>query len=324
MVVTTLSYARAIALALGEAMDADERVFLLGEDVAHGGAYGATHALLERFGPERVRDTPISEAAIVGYSVGAALAGMRPVAEIMHMDFIACAMDQVVNQAAKVRYMSGGKAGAPLVIRTGTGGWLSAAAQHSQSLEAWFVHVPGINVVTAGTPADVRTVLRAAIADENPVLVIESLSLYERQDEVPEVPKDYRLGTADVKRSGSDATVVTWGAMVPRALEAADKLAAEGTQVEVVDLLSLRPWDRETVLASVERTNRVVVAHQAYRHGGFGAEVAATIAERAFDSLDAPVSRVGSLDVPVPFSPPLEEYVLPNADRIADAVRGLG
>lgn len=324
MVVTTLSYARAIALALGEAMDADERVFLLGEDVAHGGAYGATHGLLERFGPERVRDTPISEAAIVGYSVGAALAGMRPVAEIMHMDFIACAMDQVVNQAAKVRYMSGGKAGAPLVIRTGTGGWLSAAAQHSQSLEAWFVHVPAINVVAAGTPADVRTVLRAAIADENPVLVIESLSLYERQDEVPEVPKEYRLGTADVKRSGSDATVLTWGAMVPRALEAADKLAAEGTQVEVVDLLSLRPWDRETVLASVERTNRVVVAHQAYRHGGFGAEVAATIAERAFDSLDAPVSRVGSLDVPVPFSPPLEEYVLPNADRIADAVRGLG
>lgn len=280
--------------------------------------------MLERFGPERVRDTPISEAAIVGYSVGAALAGMRPVAEIMHMDFIACAMDQVVNQAAKVRYMSGGKAGAPLVIRTGTGGWLSAAAQHSQSLEAWFVHVPGIKVVTAGTPADVRTVLRAAIADESPVLVIESLSLYERQDEVPEVPKEYRLGTADVKRSGSDATVVTWGAMVPRALEAADELAAEGTQVEVVDLLSLRPWDRETVLASVERTNRVVVAHQAHRHGGFGAEVAATIAERAFDSLDAPVSRVGSLDVPVPFSPPLEEYVLPNADRIADAVRGLG
>ncbi len=324
MVVTRLSYARAIALALGEAMDADQRVFVLGEDVAHGGAYGATHALLERFGPERVRDTPISEAAIVGYSVGAALAGMRPVAEIMHMDFIACAMDQVVNQAAKVRYMSGGKAGAPLVIRTGTGGWLSAAAQHSQSLEAWFVHVPGIKVVTAGTPADVRTVLRAAIADESPVLVIESLSLYERQDEVPEVPKEYRLGTADVKRSGSDATVVTWGAMVPRALEAADELAAEGTQVEVVDLLSLRPWDRETVLASVERTNRVVVAHQAHRHGGFGAEVAATIAERAFDSLDAPVSRVGSLDVPVPFSPPLEEYVLPNADRIADAVRGLG
>ena len=232
MVVTRLSYARAIALALGEAMDADQRVFVLGEDVAHGGAYGATHALLERFGPERVRDTPISEAAIVGYSVGAALAGMRPVAEIMHMDFIACAMDQVVNQAAKVRYMSGGKAGAPLVIRTGTGGWLSAA-QHSQSLEAWFVHVPGIKVVTAGTPADVRTVLRAAIADESPVLVIESLSLYERQDEVPEVPKEYRLGTADVKRSGSDATVVTWGAMVPRALEAADELAAEGTQVEV-------------------------------------------------------------------------------------------
>ncbi|HZD38836.1 MAG TPA: alpha-ketoacid dehydrogenase subunit beta [Actinomycetes bacterium] len=320
---TRLSYARAIALALGEAMDADGRVFVLGEDVAHGGAYGATQGLLGRFGPERVRDTPISEAAIVGYSLGAALAGMRPVAEIMHMDFIACAMDQVVNQAAKVRYMSGGRAGAPLVIRTGAGGWLSAAAQHSQSLEAWFTHVPGIKVVTAGTPADARAVLRAAIADENPVLVIESLSLYERQDEVPEEPGEYRLGTAEIKRAGSDATVVTWGAMVPRALEAAGELAAEGVQVEVVDLKSLRPWDQATVLASVERTNRAVVAHQAHRHGGFGAEVAATIAERAFDHLDAPVARVGSLDVPVPFSPPLEEYVLPSAGRIAEAVRGL-
>jgi acetoin:2,6-dichlorophenolindophenol oxidoreductase subunit beta len=322
--VTRRSYARAIALALGEAMEADRRVFVLGEDVAHGGAYGATQGLLERFGPERVRDTPISEAAIVGYAVGAALAGMRPVAEIMHMDFIACAMDQVVNQAAKVRYMSGGRAAAPLVIRTGSGGWLSAAAQHSQSLEAWFTHVPGLEVVTAGTPADARVVLRAAIADDNPVLVIESLSLYERQDEVPDEPGDYRIGSAQVKRSGGDATVVTWGAMVPRALEAAGKLAAEGVEVEVVDLLSLRPWDRDTVLASVERTNRAVVAHQAHRHGGFGAEVAATIAERAFDHLDAPVARVGSLDVPVPFSPPLEEYVLPDADRIAAAVRGLG
>src|SRR6266702_4396343 len=197
--VSKLSYAKAIALGLREAMAEDPAVFCLGEDVGYGGAYGATQGLRDEFGAARVRDTPISESAIVGFSVGAAVAGLRPVAEIMHMDFIACAMDQVVNQAAKVRYMSGGKAGAPLVIRTGTGGWLSAAAQHSQSLEAWFVHVPGIKVVTAGTPADVRTVLRAAIADESPVLVIESLSLYERQDEVPEVPKEYRLGTADVK-----------------------------------------------------------------------------------------------------------------------------
>jgi len=321
--VTTLSYARAVSLALAEGMEADERVFVLGEDVAHGGAYGATVGLLDRFGPSRVRDTPISEAAIVGYSVGASLAGMRPVAEIMHFDFIACAMDQVVNQAAKVRYMSGGKASAPLVIRAGTGGWLSAAAQHSQSLEAWFTHIPGIKVVTGGTPADARGVLLAAIADDNPVLVVESLSLYEGQGEVPDRPPVYRLGTADLKRRGDDVTIVTWGAMVPRVLDAADALGAEGVHADVIDLLTLRPWDVDAVLESVARTNRAVVVHQAHRHGGFGAEVAATVAERAFDQLDAPVARVGSLDVPVPFSPPLEEYVLPTAARVVDAVRAM-
>jgi len=321
--VTKLSYARAVSLALGEAMEADGRVFVLGEDVAHGGAYGATVGLLDRFGPARVRDTPISEAAIVGYSVGASLAGMRPVAEIMHMDFIACAMDQVVNQAAKVRYMSGGKASAPLVIRAGTGGWLSAAAQHSQSLEAWFAHIPGIKVVSSGTPADARAVLRAAIDDDNPVLVIESLSLYEGQDEVPDEAPAYRLGSADLKRRGDDVTIVTWGAMVPRVLEAAETLGAEGVGADVIDLLTLRPWDVDAVLESVARTNRAVVVHQAYRHAGFGAEVAATIAERAFDHLDAPVARVGSLDVPVPFSPPMEEYVLPTAGRVVDAVRAM-
>ena len=320
---TKLSYARAVSLALGEAMEADGRVFVLGEDVAHGGAYGATVGLLDRFGPARVRDTPISEAAIVGYSVGASLAGMRPVAEIMHMDFIACAMDQVVNQAAKVRYMSGGKASAPLVIRAGTGGWLSAAAQHSQSLEAWFAHIPGIKVVSSGTPADARAVLRAAIDDDNPVLVIESLSLYEGQDEVPDEAPAYRLGSADLKRRGDDVTIVTWGAMVPRVLEAAETLGAEGVGADVIDLLTLRPWDVDAVLESVARTNRAVVVHQAYRHAGFGAEVAATIAERAFDHLDAPVARVGSLDVPVPFSPPMEEYVLPTAGRVVDAVRAM-
>jgi len=321
--VTSLSYAKAVAQALGEAMEADDRVFVLGEDVAHGGAYGATVGLLDRFGPGRVRDTPISEAAIVGYSVGAALAGMRPVAEIMHFDFIACAMDQVVNQAAKTRYMSGGKASAPLVVRAGTGGWLNAAAQHSQSLEAWFTHIPGIKVAASGTPADARMVLRAAIDDENPVLVVESLSLYEGQGEVPDSPPPYRLGEADLKRRGGDVTIVTWGATVPRVLEAADALAARGVQADVLDLLTLRPWDRDAVIASVERTNRAVVVHQAHRHGGFGAEVAATIAERAFDHLDAPVARVGSLDVPVPFSPPLEEFVLPSADRVVAAVQAL-
>jgi pyruvate dehydrogenase E1 component beta subunit len=318
-----MSYSSAVVLALAEAMDDDDRVFVLGEDVAHGGAYGATKGLLDRFGADRVRDTPISEAAIVGTSLGAAMAGMRPVCEIMHMDFIACAMDQVVNQAAKVRYMSGGRAAAPMVIRCGVGGWLNAAAQHSQSLEAWFTHVPGVKVASAGTPADVRAVLHAAIADPDPVIVMEPLALYADRGEVPDDRPTESLGTADVKRSGDDATVVTWGAMVPRVLEAADTLAAGGVGVEVVDLLTLSPWDADAVVASVERTGRALVAHQAYRSGGFGAEVAATIAERAWGRLSSPVARLGGLDVPVPFSPPLEEYVLPDAARVAAAVRSL-
>jgi acetoin:2,6-dichlorophenolindophenol oxidoreductase subunit beta len=249
--------------------------------------------------------------------------GMRPVCEIMHMDFIACAMDQVVNQAAKVRYMSGGKASAPMVIRCGVGGWLNAAAQHSQSLEAWFTHVPGVKVATAGTAADVRAILHGAIGDPDPVIVMEPLGLYGERGEVPEEPPTSGLGTADVKRRGDDATVVTWGAMVPRVVEAAESLAAEGVSIEVVDLLTLSPWDVETTVASVERTGRTIVAHQAYRSSGFGAEVAATITEHAWGRLSAPVARVGGLDVPVPFSPPLEEFVLPDAARVAAAVRSL-
>jgi pyruvate dehydrogenase E1 component beta subunit len=251
------------------------------------------------------------------------MVGMRPVCEIMHMDFIACAMDQVVNQAAKVRYMSGGKASAPMVIRCGVGGWLNAAAQHSQSLEAWFTHVPGVKVATAGTAADVRAILHGAIADPDPVIVMEPLGLYAERGEVPEEPPTRALGRADVKRRGDDATAVTWGAMVPRVLEAADSLAAEGVSVEVVDLLTLSPWDVETTLASVERTGRAIVVHQAYRSSGFGAEVAATITERAWGRLSSPVARVGGLDVPVPFSPPLEEFALPDAARVAAAVRSL-
>jgi acetoin:2,6-dichlorophenolindophenol oxidoreductase subunit beta len=318
-----LSYSAAIVLALGEAMEDDGRVFVLGEDVAHGGAYGATKGLLDRFGPDRVRDTPISEAAIVGMSLGAAMAGMRPVCEIMHMDFIACAMDQVVNQAAKVRYMSGGKAGAPVVVRCGVGGWLNAAAQHSQSLEAWFTHIPGVKVATAGTAADIRAVLHAAIADPDPVIVMEPLGLYGERGDVPDERSTVDLGRADVKRRGGDVTVVTWGAMVPRVLEAGDALARDGAEIEVIDLLTLSPWDVETVVGSVERTGRAVVAHQAHRAGGFGAEVASTIAERTWGRLSAPVARVGSLDVPVPFSPPLESFVLPDAGRVAAAVRSL-
>lgn len=318
-----MSYAKAVALGLAEAMEEDDRVFCLGEDVGYGGAYGATQGLRDRFGADRVRDTPISEIAIIGFSVGAAVAGLRPVPEIMHFDFICVAMDQVVNQAAKMRYMFGGKATLPLVIRCGTGGWLNAAAQHSQSLEAWFTHIPGLKVATAGTPADVRKLMLAAIRDDNPVILQEALSLYEESGEVPDTPEDWVLGKAAMKREGSDVTIVTWGAMVPRVMKAVETLASDGIDAEVIDLISLFPWDRDAVLASVAKTNRLVISHQASRRGGFGGEIAAEVAEKGFDSLDAPILRVGALNTPVPFSPPLEEYVLPTAQRVVDAVKSI-
>lgn len=318
-----LPYSKAVIQALSEAMEADDSVFCLGEDVGYGGAYGATQGLRDRFGAERVRDTPISESAIVGLSLGAAMSGMRPVAEIMHMDFIAIAMDQVVNQAAKMRYMFGGKAKVPITIRCGVGGYLNAAAQHSQSLEAWFAHVPGLKVVSAATPADIRQVLRDAILDDNPVLVLEPLGLYEVPGEVPEDYVPRKLGYADLKREGEDVTLVTWGRVVPEVLKAAETLARQKIECEVVDLLSISPWDQEAVLKSVWRTNRAVVIHQAPRTAGFGAEVAATINEKAFEELDGPVLRIGGLDTPVPFAPEMENYVLPAADRIATEVRKL-
>ena len=318
-----LTYAKAIILALDEAMSQDDTVMCLGEDVGYGGAYGATQGLRDRFGASRVRDTPISESAIVGFSLGAAMSGLRPVAEIMHMDFIAIAMDQVVNQAAKMRYMFGGKARAPMTIRCGVGGYLNAAAQHSQSLEAWFTHVPGLKVATAGTPADIRAVLRDAIVDDNPVIVLEPLSLYEIAGEVPESHLPQPLGAASLKRRGDDVTIVTWGRTVPMALEAAEMLAREKISCEIVDLLSLMPWDEKAVLDSVWRTNNVVIVHQAPKRGGYGAEIAASIAEKAFKELDHPIVRVCGLNTPVPFAPALENYVLPSAARIIEAVRRL-
>jgi pyruvate dehydrogenase E1 component beta subunit len=318
-----LAYSKAVTLALAEAMAADAAVMCLGEDVGYGGAYGATQGLRDKFGTARVRDTPISESAIVGFSVGAAMCGLRPVAEIMHMDFIAIAMDQVVNQAAKMRYMFGGKAQVPITIRCGVGGYLNAAAQHSQSLEAWFTHVPGLKVATAGTPADIRAVLRDAILDDNPVVVLEPLSLYEIAGEVPESHVPRPLGPASVKRQGEDVTIVTWGRSVPDVMQAAETLAKEQIDCEIVDLLSLTPFDEEAILKSVWRTNHAVIVHQATRRGGFGAEIAATIAEKAFKDLDKPVVRVCGLNTPVPFAPNLENYVLPNAARVVEAVRRL-
>ena len=318
-----LSYSKAITLALSEAMEVDEGVFCLGEDVGYGGAYGATQGLRDKFGAARVRDTPISESAIVGFSIGAAMSGMRPVAEIMHMDFIAIAMDQVVNQAAKMRYMFGGKAKVPITIRCGVGGYLNAAAQHSQSLEAWFAHVPGLKVVCAATPADIRQILRDSILDDNPVIVLEPLGLYETFGEVAETYERRPLGKSDIKRRGEDVTIVTWGRTLPEVLQAAETLAGERIDCEVIDLVSLMPWDEQAVLDSVWRTNNLVVVHQAPRRAGFGAEIAATISEKAFKELDRPVARVCGLNTPVPFAPEMEDYVLPKATRIAEEVRRL-
>lgn len=320
-----LSFGRAVRLALTEALEEDDRVFCYGEDVGYGGAYGATKGLQEKFGANRVRDTPILEAAIAGFAVGAAVAGARPVAEIMHMDFSAIAMDQIANQAAKLRYMFGAQTAVPLVIRMGIGGRMNEGAQHSQSLEAWFTHVPGLKVVTAGCPADVRRILRAAIRDENPVVALEPVSIYEMSDEVPdqtEVPAlDYPISRRWVE--GSDVTLVTWGPMSPRTLEAAEILGSRGISCEVIDLLTLVPWDEEGVVTSASKTGRIVIVHQANVRGGFGAEVAARVQELAFDSLDAPVQRVGSRNAPIPFSPPLENYVMPDVSRIVDTVTAI-
>ncbi|MGH8056355.1 MAG: alpha-ketoacid dehydrogenase subunit beta, partial [Candidatus Entotheonellia bacterium] len=297
-------------------------VFLLGEDIAEfGGSYQVTAGLLQEFGPERVRNTPISEAAIVGAALGAALVGMRPVAELMYVDFSAIAMDQIVNQVAKVRYMFGGKAKASLVIRTQGGAGRSSAAQHAQSLEAWFVHIPGIRVVQPSTPYDAKGLLKSAIRDDNPVLFLEHKLLYLVQGAVPEEEYLIPLGKADIKRPGNDVTVFATSRMVQRTLGAAEKLASEGIDVEVIDPRTLNPLDEDTLLASVRKTQRLVIVHEAYERGGIGAEIAALVASKAIDSLDAPIERVAGLNTPMPFSPKLEDYVVPNEARIMAGIK---
>jgi pyruvate/2-oxoglutarate/acetoin dehydrogenase E1 component len=319
-----ITYRDAVKEALREEMARDERVFLLGEDIAEfGGSYKVTQGLLAEFGPERVRNTPISEGAIVGAALGAALMGMRPVAEIMYIDFIGLAMDQIVNQAAKVKYMFGGKARVPLVIRTQAGGGRSAAAHHSQSLEAWFVHVPGLKVVMPATPCDAKGLLKSAIRDDNPVIFIEHKLLYPLEGEVPEEEYLVPLGVAEVKRAGGDVTVVATSRMVHDALAAADRLAAEGIEVEVVDLRTLAPLDEETILASVRKTHRLVVTQEAAPRCSVASEVAALVAERALDDLDTPIARVTALHTPVPFAPVLERHVIPDEEKLAGAVRSL-
>ena len=284
---------------------------------------GGTKGLLREFGPERVRDTPISEAALIGAGVGAALTGMRPMVEIQFMDFTACAMDQIVNQAAKIRFMLGGKANVPLVIRTPYGTGLKLASQHSQSLEAWFVHVPGLLVVMPSTPADAKGLLVTALRDPNPVIFLEHKLLYPTRGSVPEDQYTIPFGSADVKRPGKDVTIVATGLMVGKALAAAGTLAAEGIEAEVVDPRTLVPLDKVAIIESVKKTGRLVVVHEAVKRGGFGGEIAGIIAEEAFDYLDAPIKRVAGRNVPIAFNEVLEKKAVPDVEDIVSAVRSL-
>ena len=323
--VRELSYAEAIREALAQAMESDPRVFLFGEDVGvYGGAFGVSGDLVHRFGKERVIDTPISELSMAGAAVGAALTGMRPVLEIQFSDFVTLAMEQVVNQAAKIRFMFGGKASVPMVVRLPGGSGTGAAAQHSQSLEAWFAHVPGLKVVQPSTPHDAKGLLLAAIDDPNPVLVFEHKLLYKTRGHVPAEPYRVPLGKAAVRRSGRDLTIVASSIMTLRALAAAERLATEGIDAAVIDLRSLRPIDHPAIARSVRGTHRLLIVYEGVKTMGIGAEISAMIAESdAFDFLDAPIARLGGADVPIPYNPVLERAAVPQEDDIVAAARRL-
>jgi len=320
-----LTYAQALREAMCEEMRRDPKVFLLGEDVgAYGGAFGVSIGMLQEFGEERVRDTPISEAAITGCAVGAAITGMRPIVEIMFSDFLTIAMDQLANQAAKVRYQFGGQAAVPMVLRTPGGSGTGAAAQHSQSVEAWVCNVPGLKVVIPSTPYDAKGLLKTSIRDDNPVVFIEQKLLYRAKGPVAEEEYTIPLGSAEVKRSGRDLSIITYGRMVQRSLEMAASLAKEGVEVEVVDIRSLRPLDTATLIASARKTGRVLVVHEAPQFGGFGGEIAAAVGDsEAFYYLDAPIRRLGAMETPIPYNRHLEAHVVPTAERITAAVREL-
>ncbi|MCS7269114.1 MAG: alpha-ketoacid dehydrogenase subunit beta [Geminicoccaceae bacterium] len=314
-----MSYLEAGRLALAEEMRRDPRVWALGEDLGRGGVFGQYRGLQEEFGPERIVDAPISEAAIMAVAVGAAMAGTRPVVEMRFSDFALCAVDELVNQAAKARYMFGGQCRVPLVVREPIGMWRSSAAQHSQSLEAWYVHIPGLVVLAPSTPADNRALLKAAIRCDDPVVYLEHKNLWPLRGEVPDAEEVAEIGRARRLRFGEDLTIVSWSATVHAAADAAEALAEEGISVDLLDLRSLWPWDREAVLESVARTGRLLVAHEAVRVAGFGAEVAATVAEE----LGVPVARLGAPRVPVPYSPPLEAELHVRPEAIAAAARRL-
>lgn len=319
-----LKYWQAVNEALTQELASDERVIVVGEDVASpGGPFGASRGLLDKFGPWRVKDTPISEEAIAGLGVGAALAGLRPVVEIMFFDFIGLAMDQIVNQAAKLSYMSGGRQRLPLTIRTLCGAGRNNGPQHSQCLEAWIAHVPGLKLVWPSTPADAKGLLKAAIRDDNPVIVVDSLNLWNTKGEVPEDDYVVPIGKAEIRREGKDVTVVAAGSMVLRALTAAERLASDGIDAEVIDLRTISPLDHDTILASVAKTHRLVIAHDAVKPFGFGAEIAAMVAEEALEELDARIKRITPPFAPVPFSPSLEAAYYPQAQAIEAGVRSI-
>ena len=314
----------AITRGLREALDADETVFLMGEDIgSYQGPYAVTSGFLEDYGPDRIKDTPISESVVVGAAIGAAAAGLRPIVEIMTINFMLLAMDQVINNAAKLRFMSGGQIKVPLVIRTVTGGGAQVGATHSQSFEGWFASVPGLKVAVPSDPYDALGLLRTAIADDDPVIFAEHALLYRVRGEVPDEPYVVPLGQAKVKRSGGDVTLVAYSRMVHTALEAADALQRRGVEAEVIDLRTLRPLDLATVVTSVEKTNRAVVIEESWRTGGFSGELASSIQEEAFDSLDGPVGRVGGVEVPAPYNGTLEAAALPDSARIVKTVETL-
>lgn len=318
-----LNFIEIIRRALDEEMSRDASVYLLGEDVAVGGAFGATRGLVDRHGPRRVRNTPISEAAITGLATGAAICGLRPVLEIMFIDFATLAMDCLVNQTAKYRYMSGGQLSVPMVVRTQAGAAGGAAAQHSQSLESWFVHVPGLVVVAPSSPVEAYGLLKSSIRLGDPVLFVEHKRLYGMKEQLPEGAGPLPIGKARVARSGTDVTVIAYSAMVRTALEAAENLARSGISVEVIDLRTLSPLDTEALVQSVSRTHRAVIAHEAVEVGGVGAEVAARLGSLAFGELKAPIARVACPFAPIPFAPELEAALLPGAKQIEQAVREL-
>lgn len=320
-----ITYAQAVNDAISEEMRRDETVFMLGEDIGlYCGAFGVSKGMIQEFGEERIMDTPIAEQGYVGAAVGAAMAGLRPVVELMFSDFMCVCFDELVNEAAKLRFMFGGKVKIPLVMRTASGAGTGAAAQHSQSLEACLAHFPGLKVVIPSTPYDAKGLLKTAIRDDNPVMFLEQKTLYRTKGEVPKEDYEIPFGVADIKREGDDCTIITYGRMVQMSLKAAEELAKEGIQAEVVDLRTLVPFDTKTVIESVKKTKHVLIVHEAVQFGGFGGEICGQIADsEAFYYLDAPIRRLGAKSTPIPFNPKLEAETFPTVEKIYQAVKGL-